>query len=289
MLEVLSLGAGVQSSTVLLMSCKGELPKLDHAIFADTGWEPPDVYTHLEFLKGEAAKAGIPVHIVRASGKNTTGNILEDTKRSQVRGSVDEKGGRWASMPFRTKDPVTGKEGMIRRQCTSEYKIYPLRKKQRELIGLKPRQHAPKEIVMRVWIGISFDETQRIKDSDVRWAENHYPLVYDFNPPMTRAMCLRWLHNNGYPIAPRSACIACPYHSNAEWRDMKMNRPDEWKQAVDFDNMIRKMGGMRGDCFVHRDLKPLEDIDFRNEFDRGQLAMFDMGGFGEECEGMCGL
>ena len=36
-LNVLSLGAGVQSSTLLLMSCRGVLPKLDAAIFADTG------------------------------------------------------------------------------------------------------------------------------------------------------------------------------------------------------------------------------------------------------------
>ena len=38
-LRILSLGAGVQSSAVLLMSCDGVLPKLDCAIFADTGWE----------------------------------------------------------------------------------------------------------------------------------------------------------------------------------------------------------------------------------------------------------
>ena len=40
MIEILNLGAGVQSSTVLLMSIHGELPHIDHAIFADTGWEP---------------------------------------------------------------------------------------------------------------------------------------------------------------------------------------------------------------------------------------------------------
>ena len=38
-MRVLSLGAGVQSSTLLLMACHGEL-ELDAAIFADTQWEP---------------------------------------------------------------------------------------------------------------------------------------------------------------------------------------------------------------------------------------------------------
>jgi 3'-phosphoadenosine 5'-phosphosulfate sulfotransferase (PAPS reductase)/FAD synthetase len=75
--RILSLGAGVQSTTVLLMSCKGVLPKLDMAIFADTGWEPPAVYEHLAWLEREAALNGIPVHRVsksniRSSGKGTS-------------------------------------------------------------------------------------------------------------------------------------------------------------------------------------------------------------------------
>jgi 3'-phosphoadenosine 5'-phosphosulfate sulfotransferase (PAPS reductase)/FAD synthetase len=41
--RVISLGAGVQSTTVLLLAHRGELPggPVDYAIFADTGWEPP--------------------------------------------------------------------------------------------------------------------------------------------------------------------------------------------------------------------------------------------------------
>lgn len=50
MKQVLSLGAGVQSSTVLLMSIVGELESLDGAVFSDTGWEPQAVYDHLQTL-----------------------------------------------------------------------------------------------------------------------------------------------------------------------------------------------------------------------------------------------
>ncbi|WSA82652.1 hypothetical protein OG930_06905 [Streptomyces sp. NBC_01799] len=46
-LKVLSLGAGVQSTCLLLMAAEGHLPGLDVAIFADTGWEPRAVYDHL--------------------------------------------------------------------------------------------------------------------------------------------------------------------------------------------------------------------------------------------------
>ena len=43
-IEVISLGAGVQSSVMCLMAAKGELePMPDAAIFADTGAEPRKV------------------------------------------------------------------------------------------------------------------------------------------------------------------------------------------------------------------------------------------------------
>ena len=50
-LRVLSLGAGVQSTTLALMAAHGEIgPMPDCAIFADTGWEPNAVYEHLAWL-----------------------------------------------------------------------------------------------------------------------------------------------------------------------------------------------------------------------------------------------
>jgi hypothetical protein len=57
-LRVLSLGAGVQSTTLLLMSVYGELPPLDYAIFADTGWEPARVYEHLDRVTAVAEEGG---------------------------------------------------------------------------------------------------------------------------------------------------------------------------------------------------------------------------------------
>lgn len=72
MIKVLSLGAGVQSSTVFLMSCRGVLPKVDCAIFADTQWEPKEVYEHLAWLEEMGRQHGIPVHRV------TAGNLRDD-------------------------------------------------------------------------------------------------------------------------------------------------------------------------------------------------------------------
>lgn len=42
--KVLSLGAGVQSTCLLLMAAEDHPPGLDVAIFADTGWEPSRTY-----------------------------------------------------------------------------------------------------------------------------------------------------------------------------------------------------------------------------------------------------
>lgn len=61
-MNVISLGAGVQSTTLLLMAVHGEItPKPEYAIFSDTGWEPTKVYKHLELLRMIAKKAGIKV------------------------------------------------------------------------------------------------------------------------------------------------------------------------------------------------------------------------------------
>ena len=48
-LRILSLGAGVQSSTLLMKIYNGEIAPVDYAIFADTGNEPQEVYDWFEF------------------------------------------------------------------------------------------------------------------------------------------------------------------------------------------------------------------------------------------------
>lgn len=71
-LRALSLGAGVQSTTLALMAAHGEIgPMPDCAIFADTGWEPEAVYRHLEWLMSGNVLP-FPVHIV------SSGNIRDD-------------------------------------------------------------------------------------------------------------------------------------------------------------------------------------------------------------------
>ena len=54
-LTVISLGGGVQSSVMALMASEGAFDRVpDCAVFADTHWEPPSLYSHLEWLAGQA-------------------------------------------------------------------------------------------------------------------------------------------------------------------------------------------------------------------------------------------
>jgi hypothetical protein len=50
-LRILSLGAGVQSSTLALMIEQGELPAIDAAIFADVKGEPKKFMSGWSILK----------------------------------------------------------------------------------------------------------------------------------------------------------------------------------------------------------------------------------------------
>jgi hypothetical protein len=270
-LRVLSLGAGVQSSTLLLMAVRGEVERPDHAIFADTQWEPKAVYEWLAFLEGEAVGV-IPIHRVTAG---------------DIRAACLDRSKRNAQPPFYVKSNTSESETMIRRQCTKGYKIEPIQKKLRELLGLIPRQRAPKTVAVEQWMGISLDEAIRMKDSQIPWIKHRYPLI---EMGMTRRACLSWMERNGYARPPKSACIGCPYTDNARWRDMKANAPDEWADAVAFDASLRSIGvrGINGEPYLHRSLVPLGEVDLRTAEDLGQGRLFT-DAFNNECEGMCGV
>ena len=277
MLKVLSLGAGVQSSTLLLMALKGEIERPDCAIFADTGWEPKSVYEHLERLKAECAAHGFPLYVV------SRGNLRDDLLR-HIQGHADGTV-EWKSVgqpPFSVTN-ADGDGGKLFRQCTREYKINPLDSRVRSLLGFKKGQRLPKEPVVERWYGISVDEAQRMRDSREKWAQNRYPLI---DAGMDRHNCQQWLKRNGWGEVPRSSCIGCPYHSNAYWRRMKKYTPDDWADAVELDHKLRKhpYPKVTGKVYLHRDLEPLDEVDLSTDRDHGQLDLF-----GNECEGMCGV
>lgn len=137
-MRVLSLGAGVQSTTVLLLSLDGTIPAYDRVVFADTQDEPASVYDHLARLRELT-----PVDVV-------TAGRLSDTLDATF-------------VPI----PLFYGDGMGRRQCTYQYKLRPIRTHLRTL-GADD---------VDLSLGISVDELERAKDSGLRWCRNVFPLL----------------------------------------------------------------------------------------------------------------
>jgi hypothetical protein len=257
---ILSLGAGVQSSTLLLMARDGLVtPRPRAALFADTGWEGAAVYRHLEWLEKEVG-ADIPIQRVSA------GNLREEVTR------LGEGGASFASMPLHARFP-NGKRTILQRQCTRRYKIDPIRQAVRELLGgLFPCE---------LWLGISTEEAHRMKESREQFLRHRYPLI---ELGMSRADCLAWCRENGYPEPPQSACIGCPFQSKALWQQLAAERPEEFADAVAVDAAIRKLPWLAGEMFLHPSLLPLPMAVQGPAEGSGSID-----GFGNECEGLCGV
>ena len=255
-MDVVSLGAGVQSSGIIIMMEEGLLPKADLVVFADTGDEPRRVYEYLEYLKSIMTMPFVQV---------MKGDGLKAAIEAACRGELK----RVSTLPL-----FTGGGGRIKRQCTWDYKVMPIR---REI-----KQHTKKATVIR---GISFDERHRATQSDVKWIKNAHPLV---DRQMTRQDIARLILKLGHPMPPKSACRICSNRCNAGWLEMRGLAPDDFEAACRMDELMRNnLPKMKEEVFIHRQCVPLRDADFEKGIDPDQLAL---GGDGwADCEGLCGV
>ncbi len=261
-LRVLSLGAGVQSSTVALMMEKGIIEKPDACIFADTHSEGKWIYEWLDWLKGQLS---FPVLIT--SHGSLKAKVM-DTKS-------------FISIPVFYKNKHTGKKGLMRRQCTREYKITPVNQKVRELLGLAKYKKVKPGTEVEMVMGISMDEATRMTTNKVKYIKNVYPLI---DMKMHRADCIKWMEAQGYPKPPRSACTFCPFNSDESWKVVQSD-PAAWDEVLKIDESIRNRNGQNAEGvqnFLHKSCKPLSDIDFDKPDD--QINLFE-----NECTGGCGL
>jgi hypothetical protein len=238
------------------LAVQGRLGQIDCAIFADPQQELAATYKHLDRLEQETAPAaGFPIYRV------TAGDIGADAL---------DPDHRFASMPLHILNQ-DGTPGMGRRQCTSEYKLKPIKRKVRELLGYPHPTPVPKGVFVEMMIGFSRDEIGRVSDSTVKYMRNTFPLLdlegaADGKQGWTRADCLRFLRHNGFPNVPKSSCLMCPFHGNAQWRDLRDNHPDEWARAVAFDHAIRtghvdtaaEDRPLLGTAYLHRSRLPLD-------------------------------
>ncbi len=274
-IQLISLGAGVQSSTMALMAAAGEItPMPMAAIFADTQAEPPSVYEWLDWLEKQLP---FPVHRV------TAGNLSKaalSAKTNQTTGGLYYKN----MIPAFILNP-NGSHGQVSRHCTSDYKVIPIVRASRRLAGIKRGQ---KTVGVIQWIGISLDESIRMKASREPWCEHRWPLI---ELRMTRRKCLEWMEARAYPKPPRSACTFCPFHNDSEWRRLRDDEPEAWAEAIRFEKELQTLhssinmnGKINGIPFLHASRKPLDQVDLRTDAEHGQLSLWQ-----DECEGMCGV
>lgn len=231
-LRVLSLGWGVQSWTLAAMMALRELPPVDYAIHADTTHEMAGTYAHAKKWAPWLEERGVKVVTVKSD-------------RTDV---VVEAGVSSVTIPAFTTN-VTGGRGQVRRQCTHDWKITPIRRFIRSIVGkTRPGQVESSQ-------GISLDEFHRMRSSDVAYIDNVYPLV---DARITRADCIQWLQDHGLDVPPKSACTFCPFHSLNSWKALKRAGGSDWDKAVEVDAAIRTKRS-KHDLFVHPYRRPLPE------------------------------
>ena len=250
MKHILSLGLGVQSTTMFYMAALGEIePRPKAAIFADPGSEREQSYVTLGHLQEHGDRVGIPVYVVRS------GNLFEEMIR---------KPSPAPPLYIRKKD---GTIGTFVRQCTANYKIKPIGKLSRSHFGAS----AKTPIVQ--WIGISLDEAQRMKPSREKAIIFRHPLI---EKRMTRVDCYHWLKAHNFPIPVSSACIGCPYSRDHEFAKLT---DEEIEYLADWEERLHERWEGEHDVFprsyIHRSARPFRErpwLDSVNP-DQGKLEL----------------
>ncbi len=236
-LSILSLGWGVQSFTLAAMMALDEMPRADFLVHADTTHERSGTYDFARRWTPWLGEHGLDVVTVRG-------------KRTDV---VVEAGVSSVMIPAFTKDHQTGSKGQVRRQCTHDWKITPIRSFIRGELDRRGVALSPG--VVESLQGISLDEFQRMRDSDVKYITNVYPLV---DRRISRADCSAWLESHGIPVPPKSSCTFCPYRSLGSWKELKRVGGPDWQESLTVDASIRDKRP-KAALYVHPYRRPLED------------------------------
>lgn len=233
--QLWSSGGGVQSAAIAALIVQGHL-RPDLAVIVDTEREQSTTWSYMDEVISPALESvGVILHRVRKS----------EFEHRDLYGGKD---GETLLMPVFTTQ--SGDVGKLTNYCSSYWK--------REIVKRWANAQGVKAVDN--WLGISVDEMTRIAAvRGKKWA-NRYPLV---ERRMNRGDCVALVKRMGWPAAPRSSCVQCPNHTQGEWRDIRDNKPDDWRLAVETDRAIR----MRDPhAFLHADCVPLDqaELDERN-------------------------
>ncbi len=200
----LSMGAGVQTTAMLILVAQGKV-QADAVMFADTGAEHPETYEYInKHDKPLCDELGIPWLTVRMHKKITnkeTGKIVyADSLREVItaRHRVPSINNRW---------------------CTDYSKITPMKLAVREL-----QRTGKMEKPATGLIGISTDEKHRaikpdgtLKQPHLSEYRNEYPLL---NLAISRNDCYKIIKKYGWPVPVKSGCYFCPFQGPRDWANL---------------------------------------------------------------------
>jgi 3'-phosphoadenosine 5'-phosphosulfate sulfotransferase (PAPS reductase)/FAD synthetase len=179
-MRVLSFGGGVQTTAAAILAVTGAMPRPDAIVFADTGDESPETYAFMGGFVRWLADQGFMFVRVRRAGPDLVTRYT-----------------RAGRMPMRSVS-----------SCTDNFKIQPVRRWMRAN-GCATSTHRSKN-KPTVQIGISWDEMDRMADSDVKWIRNEYPLI---DLRLNRDDCKKIIAAAGFEVPPKSGCMCCPWQS----------------------------------------------------------------------------
>lgn len=227
--EIWADGGGVQSAAIAALIVQGKM-RPDLAVIIDTGREQSTTWGYMnEVIIPALDSVGMEIHRVPKSRYATV--------------DVYALNGDLLIPAFTTQN---GDVGKLPTFCSNEWKTRVMQRWATNERGIKGG--------VEWMMGISVDEKERASSGKGRW-QKRYPLI---EQKMNRGDCMALVNRMGWPVPPRSSCWMCPNHTQTEWRDIKENKPDDWRRAVTFDNWIRQRDP---NVFLHADGVPLDQAD----------------------------
>ncbi len=226
---VLSYGGGVNTVALMILLVRENLP-LDEVVFADTGGEVPETYGYLKISRTYLAKHNIPFKTVA----------------TRKRGTLDLYASSWSRRVI---------PSALWRWSTRDFKVIPIHRYYRSL-----------STHINQYMGIAYDEAERMKDSRVPFVTNLYPLV---DRRITRSDCMTIIEAAGLPMPVKSGCFFCPFNSLDRWRWLHAEHPDLFLRAVELEENSKHFPDQRltDQVFRNRENVTLRELGVR--FDSG--------------------
>ena len=162
------------------------------------------------------------------------------------------------------------------RQCTGDFKTHPTNSFIKKQINRKEE--------FNLWMGISFDERERMRISTDKRRVNYYPLVDNF---LNRRQVIDYTVSKGVKQPLRSSCFFCPFHSDRYWKWLQKEHKSEFIKACEFESKVQQLQSdnsiLKYKPFLHRSCKSLSEINFDLDTQMQFPELI------EEREGYCGI